>query len=110
MFQRTAELAGRKWNAAIMMSLSQGAVRFTQIRQHVDGLSDRLLAARLRELEQAHLVERTVIPTTPVQVQYVLTPAGEELMRVLSPLVGWALRWDPSRRPRERLRPGTEVT
>jgi len=93
-FQRTAELAGRKWNAAIMMGLALGMVRFTELREHVDGISDRLLTARLRELEQAQLVARTVIPTTPVQVRYALTPAGEELMRVLSPLVGWAHRWD----------------
>lgn len=93
-FQRTAELAGRKWNAAIMMGLALGMTRFTELRGHIDGISDRLLTARLRELERAELVSRTVIPTTPVQVRYSLTPAGAELMRVLRPLVDWAHRWD----------------
>lgn len=99
MFQHAAELAGRKWNAAIMMSLTQGAERFTEIRNQVQGLSDRMLSARLRELEQAQLVERRVVPTTPVQVQYLLTPAGTELMSVLRPLVSWAFRWDTSACP-----------
>lgn len=95
-FQRTAELAGKKWNAAILMVLAVGMVRCTELRHHVDGISDRLLAARLHDLETAGLIGRTVIPSTPVQVRYALTVAGAELMHVLSPLVDWARRWDPN--------------
>lgn len=91
-FQDAAELAGKKWNAAILLALARGAVRFSEIRGLVDGVSDRLLTARLRELEQEGLVDREVIPTSPVQVRYALTRGGQELIRILHPLVQWSQR------------------
>ncbi|TDK25209.1 transcriptional regulator [Arthrobacter crusticola] len=94
-FQRSAELAGKKWNAAILLALARGADRFSDIAHSVDRISDRLLAARLRELEQRRLIVREVIPTTPVQIRYRLSTAGEELIRILHPLVQWAERWEP---------------
>lgn len=93
-FRRSAELAGKKWNAAILLALSRGADRFSKIIESVDDLSDRLLAARLRELESHGLVAREVVPTVPVQIFYRLTPAGADLIAVLSPLVQWSQRWD----------------
>lgn len=76
------------------MGLALGLVRFAELRHHVSGISDRLLTARLRELEAEGLVARTVTPSVPVQVRYSLTPAGAELMQVLNPLVEWAHRWE----------------
>ncbi|WP_165358698.1 winged helix-turn-helix transcriptional regulator [Haloactinopolyspora alba] len=92
-FQVAVELAGKKWSAAILLALARGATRFSEIRTSVDGLSDRLLAARLRELETNGLVEREVIPSFPAQIRYGLTQAGIELIRTLRPLVAWAERW-----------------
>ncbi|GGD82511.1 winged helix-turn-helix transcriptional regulator [Microbacterium murale] len=93
-FRRSAELAGKKWNAAILLALSRGADRFSSIIDSVEGLSDRLLAARLREMESHGLVDREVIPSTPVQILYRLTPAGSDLIRILNPLVQWSQRWE----------------
>lgn len=93
-FRRSAELAGKKWNAAILLALSRGADRFSKIIESVDGLSDRLLAARLRELESHGLVAREVVATVPVQIYYRLSPAGHELIQILNPLVQWSQRWD----------------
>lgn len=59
----------------------------------VDGLSDRMLSVRLRELEQSGLVSRTVEPTTPVTVQYGLTRRGAELLAAVQPLAQYAQRW-----------------
>ena len=89
-FQAAAEFAGRKWNAAILLALARGATRFSQVADAVDGISSRLLSARLRELESRALVVRDVVPTVPVQVSYHLTDSGEELIRILHPLVKWA--------------------
>lgn len=77
------------------MAVARGASRFGEIRASVPGLSDRMLSERARELQHAHLLERTVVPTTPVQVRYHLTERGEELLRALQPLVGWSLKWLP---------------
>lgn len=92
LFREAAELAGRKWTAAVLLALARGAQRFSELASGIDGISDRLLAARLRELETQGLVTRTVIPSTPVQIRYGLTDSGTELIRILHPLVQWAKR------------------
>lgn len=88
------ERVGRRWNSAILLALARGATRFSEIIARVDGLSDRMLAARLRELEQTGLVDRIVEPTTPVSVRYRLTERGQELLASLQPLVRYGLRWE----------------
>jgi DNA-binding HxlR family transcriptional regulator len=93
LFQASAELVGRKWSAAILLAMARGAGRFTEIRGLVDGITDRVLAVRLKELEHELLVRREVIATTPVQVRYELTERGLELISALQPLVGWGLKW-----------------
>jgi DNA-binding HxlR family transcriptional regulator len=89
-FQVAAELAGRKWNAAILLAGARGARRFSEYRALVDGISDRLLAARLRELEEEGLIERDVQPTTPVSISYEPTESGRELITLLHPLMEWS--------------------
>ena len=89
-FQASAELAGRKWNAAILLAGARGARRFSEYRSLVDGISDRLLAARFKELEAEGLIVRDVQPTTPVSVRYALTKSGRELISLLHPLVTWS--------------------
>lgn len=92
-FSASVELVGRRWSSSILMALARGATRFTDIVLAVPGLSDRLLAQRLRELEGEGLLEREVIATTPVQVRYHLSPRGGDLMRSLQPLVAYGQRW-----------------
>jgi len=89
-FQVAAELAGRKWNAAIILAGARGARRFSEYRALVHGISDRLLAARLRELEEEGLMERDVQPTTPVSISYEPTESGRELVMLLQPLMEWS--------------------
>jgi DNA-binding HxlR family transcriptional regulator len=89
-FQLSVELAGRKWSAAILLAGARGARRFSEYRTLVEGISDRVLAARLKELEQEGLIERDVQPTTPVSISYRLTPSGRELISLLHPLVTWS--------------------
>jgi DNA-binding HxlR family transcriptional regulator len=93
LFQVSLELIGRRWSSAILLAMARGACRFSEIRACVPGLSDRMLAQRLRELETAGLVRRQVTPTMPVQVTYQLSSSGAELMASLQPLVRWGLRW-----------------
>ena len=92
-FQGAVELVGRRWSSGILLALAQGATRFSEVLHRVQGLSDRLLAQRLKELEAAELVTREVIPTVPVQVRYALTERGDDLMRSLQPLAEWGQRW-----------------
>jgi len=92
-FQWAVELIGKRWSSGILLAVWQGSTRFSEIVSHVDGLSDRMLAQRARELESAGLLSREVIPTTPVQIRYELTPRGEDLLESLQPMVAWEQRW-----------------
>ena len=92
-FQGSIELVGRRWSAAILLALARGAERFGELNQAVDGISSRLLAVRLKELADSDLIQRTVVPTTPVQIRYTLTPCGRELLVGLTPLIKWQQRW-----------------
>jgi DNA-binding HxlR family transcriptional regulator len=93
-FQASAELAGRKWNAAILFAGARGARRFSEYHALIDGISDRLLSARLKELEREGLVVRDVQPTTPVTISYALTESGQRLISLLHPLVNWSRAHD----------------
>jgi DNA-binding HxlR family transcriptional regulator len=98
-FTETVELIGKRWSASILVAIARDSHRFSEIVNVVPGLSDRLLAQRLRELELAGLVEREVIPSTPVQVRYNLTESGTDLVRAMDPIVEWGQRWRPSPAP-----------
>ena len=87
------EFVGRRWIGAIMLALGRGATRFGEIEDAVDGLSARMLTARLRELGEHGIVEREVTPTTPVSVRYRLTPQGRELLAAMQPLQAYQARW-----------------
>lgn len=92
-FSGAVEFAGKRWSSSILMAIARGASRFGQITASVPSLSDRMLSQRLRELELAHLVDREVIASTPVQVHYRLTARGSDLLQSLQPLVTYTQRW-----------------
>ncbi|MEV8350218.1 winged helix-turn-helix transcriptional regulator [Streptomyces niveus] len=91
-FQRSVEIVGKKWNAAVLLAAMRGARRFVEYRARIPGISNHLLSQRLRELEGHQLIERIVVPTTPVQITYRPTEQGAGLMRVLHPLVEWSVK------------------
>lgn len=92
-FSSSIELIGKRWSSGILLAIAQGATRFSEITATVTGLSDRLAAQRLKELERDLLIERTVIASTPVQVRYVITERGRDLLDSLQPLVGWGQKY-----------------
>ena len=92
-FHAAIELIGKRWSGAILLVLSEGPQRFGELTRAVPGLSDRLLSQRLRELEEADLVERSVEEGSPVRVSYELTEIGRELRPVIEELREWAQRW-----------------
>jgi DNA-binding HxlR family transcriptional regulator len=81
----------------------EGPARFTEIRGSVDGLSARLLAERLRELEQAGLMERRELRGGAVE--YRLTSKGEALSRVVREIEAWVATWDDEPAAPARPRP-----
>jgi DNA-binding HxlR family transcriptional regulator len=92
-YHQAIELIGKRWTGAIVSVLFRGPVRFHALVSAVPGMSERLCADRLRELEIAGLVSRRVLPGPPVGVEYALTEAGRDLNESLSALGKWAHRW-----------------
>jgi DNA-binding HxlR family transcriptional regulator len=92
-FHAAIELIGRRWAGAILWALAERPHYFAELTSSVPGLSDRLLSRRLRELEAAGLVERSVHDGTPARVSYALTEKGRTLGPALSELKVWARRW-----------------
>jgi DNA-binding HxlR family transcriptional regulator len=92
-FHRAVELVGRRWTGVVLRALLHGATRFGQIRDSIPEMSDRMLASRLKELEAEGIVTRTVIPDTPVRIEYGLTEQGKDLQRVIATIEAWAERW-----------------
>jgi len=83
---------GRAWAAAVLRAMLSGAERFSEIRREVTGITDAVLSARLRELCEAGLAERSVEPGPPVVVRYRLTDAGRGTEPVLAALAEFG-RW-----------------
>ena len=92
-FHKAVELIGRRWSGAIIQILRQRPSRYAELRTAIPDITDRMLSERLRELEEETIVARTVIPETPVRVEYSLTAKGRALAPALDAIGHWAERW-----------------
>jgi DNA-binding HxlR family transcriptional regulator len=93
LYHRAVELIGKRWTGAILLVLLDGPLRFSEVRQLVPDLSDRLLSERMKELEAEGIVERRVFDGGPVRVEYALTRKGHALEPVVRGLKSWANSW-----------------
>jgi len=78
-FHRASELIGRRWTGAIIFVLLRSGCRFATLREAIPDITDRMLSDRLQELETEGIVVRTVVPETPVRVEYSLSKKGRSL-------------------------------
>ena len=92
-FHAAIELIGKRWSGAIIWALSDGPLRYAERKRAIPGLSDRLLSQRLRELETAGLMSRTVEEGQPGKVTYELTEKGLSLKPAIQALRQWACHW-----------------
>ncbi|MCR6095457.1 helix-turn-helix transcriptional regulator [Salipaludibacillus agaradhaerens] len=92
-FESAFQLLGQRWNGLILRVLLQGPVRFRDISSNIPSMSDKMLVDRLKQLEEAGLIERSVYPETPVRIEYQLTQKGEALKPALDEIQYWAEKW-----------------
>src|SRR5256885_16937907 len=92
-FHAAIELIGRRWTGAIIYLLLRSRCRFATLRDAIPDITDRMLSERLQELEQEGIVDRTVIPESPVRVEYSLTPKGRALAAAVDAISDWAHKW-----------------
>jgi len=92
-FHIAVELIGSRWSGAIISRLLGGRARYNELRAAIPEISDRMLSERLRALECEGVLTRTVVPESPVRVEYELTAKGRALQESLDAIGKWATRW-----------------
>ncbi|MFC3996301.1 winged helix-turn-helix transcriptional regulator [Nocardiopsis sediminis] len=83
------DVIGGKWKVLILWALGERPCRFGQLRRQVPGVTEKVLASHLRELEDDGIVHREAFDEVPPHVEYSLTPAGTSLNAALAPLGAW---------------------
>ena len=81
---------GDKWSVLVVSLLGDGAMRFSELKRSIEGVSQRMLTLTLRGLERDGLVERTVFAEVPPRVEYELTRLGKTLLEPIQGLAEWA--------------------
>jgi DNA-binding HxlR family transcriptional regulator len=79
-----------RWGVLVIVVLSSGTLRWSEIRRQVGGVTEKMLAQTLRTLEADGLLAREAHPVIPPRVDYSLTDRGREVAKLLLPLVEWA--------------------
>ena len=81
-----------KWSVLVLRCLSDGIHRFSELRQRIDGVSEKMMAQTLKVLEKDGFLIRTVYPVVPPKVEYQLTILGSQAADKLNHLIGWIER------------------
>jgi DNA-binding HxlR family transcriptional regulator len=81
---------GDKWTVLVLALICQEPRRFNALRRQIEGLTQKMLSQTLKALERDGLISRTVLPTSPVSVEYAITPLGRTLSATLDGLQRWA--------------------
>ncbi len=89
----TLDLIGGKYKALILWHLSEGTLRYSDLRKRIQGATAKMLTQQLRELEHDQLLTRQVYPVVPPKVEYALTALGESLLPVLMTMRDWGANY-----------------
>jgi DNA-binding HxlR family transcriptional regulator len=81
---------GDKWMVLTLSLIRDKPRRFNALRRDIEGVTQKMLSQTLKQMERDGLVTRTVLPTTPISVEYAITPLGRTLAGVLDKLQLWA--------------------
>ena len=87
--EATLELIGGKYKALILWHLSEGKLRFSELRRAIQSATPKMLTQQLRELEASKLISREVFPVVPPKVEYSLTELGKSLLPILVAMRDW---------------------
>lgn len=78
-----------KWKVALILCLVQSSKRFNEIQHEITGISSKVLAKELKDLELNDFIKRNVYPTTPVSIIYEATEYSQTLKNVIGELSAW---------------------
>ena len=86
---KTLQVIGGKWKLVILWHLAQKTLRFSELEKQISGITQKMLAQSLRELEKDKLITRKIYPVIPPKVEYSITKEGISLGKVLKELDTW---------------------
>jgi DNA-binding HxlR family transcriptional regulator len=82
-------IIGGRWKPAILCRLSHQKMRYSDLKNSIENISERMLIAQLRELEADHIIKRTVYPVVPPRVEYEMTDLGRTMQPMLRSMSDW---------------------
>lgn len=92
----TVALIGSKWKLLIIRNLRVRPWRFNELRNDLEGISQKVLTDSLRSLEDDGIITRTVYPEVPPRVEYALSELGESMMPIINSMETWGLGYQKS--------------
>ena len=87
--ETTLMLIGDKWKVLILRDLMEGTKRFGELKKSIGTVSQKVLTAQLRDMEDKGLLTRKVYAEVPPRVEYTLTETGYSLKQILDSMVSW---------------------
>lgn len=87
--ETTLTLIGDKWKVLILRDLMPGTKRFGELKKSIGSVSQKVLTAQLRDMEESGLVSRKVYAEVPPRVEYTLTELGQSLKPILDSMLNW---------------------
>ena len=94
--ETTLTLIGDKWKVLILRDLLPGTKRFGELKKSIGNVSQKVLTAQLRTMEDSGLIDRTVYAEVPPKVEYSLTELGRSLKPILDALQNWGENYKES--------------
>lgn len=91
--ETTLMLISDRWKVLIIRDLLEGTKRFGELKKSVGSISQKVLTANLRSMEQTGLLTRKVYPEVPPRVEYTLTETGYSLKPILDVMVEWGMEY-----------------
>ena len=88
-FEFALDMVSGKWKGLILWYLSQGTLRYGEIRKHLGTITQKMLTQTLRDLEKHQLITRKVYPVVPPKVEYTITEYGQKLIPIFEQLLIW---------------------
>jgi DNA-binding HxlR family transcriptional regulator len=87
----TMEILNGKWKMSIIACLCYQPMRYSELLREVKGISGKMLSRELKDLEMNELIERNVLDSAPVAVEYMITDYGKSLKQLTNTIADWGL-------------------
>ncbi|OFZ10620.1 MAG: HxlR family transcriptional regulator [Bdellovibrionales bacterium RBG_16_40_8] len=86
-------IIGGKWKSVILWNIKERTMRFGELKREISGITVKMLAQQLRELEQDGIISRKMYYEVPPRVEYSLTETGKSLIPILQVLADWGMKY-----------------